>query len=205
MILSLIRHSEVVVDPSVNPQSWNLSTRGLAAAKELALQSRWKNLDRLVSSTEQKAVSTGECLATTSGVKLEISPNLDEIKRPSFQRDYINTVAKVFDLENNSIDGWETAAHALGRVKSFISSLGLNPQENHVALVGHGILWALLRAWLLGESHVDVSDWRAILMPDVSTWSITSSGVVLVSDFSGINARSRRPGQESWQETTGGV
>ena len=187
MILSLVRHSEVVVNSNENPAAWRLSERGLAKAKELARQPRWKTLTRLISSAEQKAVSTGECLAENTGVALEISPDINEVERPSFREDYEDRATRFFDRRNDSDDGWETAAHALGRVQGLIDSLGRDPAGGHVALVGHGMLWALARAWLGGKTHVDPGEWKAISMPDVGTWSITPAGVVLISDFSGIN------------------
>ena len=187
MILSLIRHSETVVNPNQDPASWPLSERGLAAARELAAESRWKTLSRLVSSTEQKAISTGECLAAASGVTLEMSPSLDEVYRPSFIEDYDTRVARFFHHPNDSGDGWETANRALNRARAFIEPLSREPAEGHIALVGHGMLWALARAWLLGNKTVDPTEWKAILMPDVNTWSVSPSGVVLVADFQGIS------------------
>ena len=120
MILSLIRHSETVVDPNQDPASWPLSERGLAAARELAAESRWKTLSRLVSSTEQKAISTGECLAAAAGVTPEMSPSLDEVYRPSFIEDYDTRVARFFHHPNDSGDDWETANQALNRARAFI-------------------------------------------------------------------------------------
>ena len=192
MILSLIRHSETVVDPNQDPASWPLSERGLAAARELAAESRWKTLSRLVSSTEQKAISTGECLAAAAGVTPEMSPSLDEVYRPSFIEDYDTRVARFFHHPNDSGDDWETANRALNRARAFIEPLireplSREPAEGHIALVGHGMLWALARAWLLGHKTVDPTEWKAILMPDVSTWSVSPAGVVLVADFQGIS------------------
>ena len=207
MILSLIRHSETVVDPNQDPASWPLSERGLAAARELAAESRWKTLSRLVSSTEQKAISTGECLAAAAGVTPEMSPSLDEVYRPSFIEDYDTRVARFFHHPNDSGDDWETANQALNRARAFIEPLSREPlsreplsreplsreplsrepAEGHIALVGHGMLWALARAWLLGNKTVDPTEWKAILMPDVNTWSVSPAGVVLVADFQGIS------------------
>ena len=187
MILSLIRHSETIVDPNRDPASWPLSGHGLAAARELAAESRWKTLSRLISSTEEKAISTAECLAAAAGVTLEMLSNLHEVYRPSFKEDYETRVARFFhSLNDSGDDGWETASQALNRARAFIEPLSRDPAEGHIALVGHGMLWELARAWLLGNNAVDPMEWKAMLMPDVSTWSVSPSGAVLISDFQGI-------------------
>ena len=41
-------------------------------------------------------------------------------------------------------------------------------------------------ARLLGQTRPNVEEWKAIAMPDFSSWNITDSGVVLTSEFQGI-------------------
>ena len=186
MILALVRHAETVVDPARDPASWPLSPKGLADARELALHPRWKAVTRLASSTEPKAVSTAQFIAEATGITLETSPCLNEVERPSFQADYPARVARFFQCPEERCDDWETAAHALSRVQKFINNLDKSTSGEHIALVGHGMLWTLARAWLLGKEKADPKEWGAILTPDVSTWEIVPSGVTLVADFTGI-------------------
>ena len=81
---------------------------------------------------------------------------------------------------------WESITEAQGRVQRFVASLARDATHEHVALVGHGLLWALARSWLLGQTRPNVEEWKAIAMPDFSSWNITDSGVVLTSEFQGI-------------------
>ena len=188
MILSLVRHADTVVDPACDPADWPLSDRGRSDAQRLALQQRWRNVTRLVSSAETKAVQTARPIVASAGVVLGTCPAINEAKRPSFKSDYVRRVEEFFRVPGNSCDDWETAEAALSRVRAVIASLENDFSGGHVALVGHGMLWALARAWLLGKDKVDPSEWRAILMPDVSVWEIGPSGTMLVSDFEGVEA-----------------
>ena len=188
MILSLVRHAETVVDPARDPAQWPMSDKGRRDARRLALESRWKKVARLVSSSEPKAVQTARPIAESAGVVLETCPGLDEVKRPTFRNDYVHRVQEFSRLRAKSGDDWETADEALARVQAVIRSLDNDSGEGHVVLVGHGVLWALARAWLLGQDKVDLREWRAVLMPGVSVWNLTPTGTMLLSDFEGISA-----------------
>ena len=188
MILSLVRHAETVVDPARDPADWPLSDSGRADAVRLAVQPCWRNISRLMSSVEPKAVQTARCISAASGVALETCPALNEVKRPTFRKDYIHRVEEFFRFPDTSCDDWETAEDALARVRSVIQCLDSEFAEGHVVLVGHGLMWALARAWLMGQDKVDPGEWRAMLMPDVSVWEIGPSGASLISDFEGMEA-----------------
>ena len=188
MILSLVRHAATAADPARDPADWPLSDSGRAEARRLAFRPSWRNATRLVSSAEPKAVETARCIVASSGVVLETCSGLNEVKRSSFRDDYISRVEEFFQFPAKSGDDWETAKDALARVRAVITSLGNDFAGGHAVLVGHGMLWALARAWLLGQERVDPKERRAILMPDVSLWELAASGTTLISDFAGIEA-----------------
>ena len=184
LLLYLVRHSPVVVEPHKSPAHWRLSEDGLAKAKDLALCPQWESLTRLISSSELKATETAACIADATGVPIGISSEIDEVRRPAFVPDYERLVERFFDGQA-PVD-WEYITEAQGRVQRFIDLLAREATHGHVALVGHGLLWALARSWLLGQARPDVKEWKAIAMPDFSCWNITDSGVVLTSEFQGI-------------------
>ena len=180
----LVRHSPVVVEPHKSPAHWRLSDAGLAKAKELALRPQWESLTRLIASSELKAIETAVCIANTTGLPIGISPEIDEVHRPAFVPDYEQLVRQFFNSQV-PVD-WESITEAQGRVQRFVASLARDATHEHVALVGHGLLWALARSWLLGQTRPNMEEWKAIAMPDFSSWNITDSGVVITSEFQGI-------------------
>ena len=184
LLLYLVRHSPVVVEPHKSPAHWRLSDAGLAKAKELALRPQWESLTRLIASSELKAIETAVCIANTTGLPIGISPEIDEVHRPAFVPDYEQLVRQFFNGQV-PVD-WESITGAQGRVQRFVASLARDATHEHVAVVGHGLLWALARSWLLGQTRPNVEEWKAIAMPDFSSWNITDSGVVLTSEFQGI-------------------
>ena len=144
----------------------------------------WRHVTRLIASSELKAIETAVCIANTTGLPIGISPEIDEVHRPTFVPDYEQLVRQFFNGQV-PVD-WESITEAQGRVQRFVASLARDATHEHVALVGHGLLWALARSWLLGQTRPNVEEWKAIAMPDFSSWNITDSGVVLTSEFQGI-------------------
>ena len=97
LLLYLVRHSPVVVEPHKSPAHWRLSDAGLAKAKELALRPQWESLTRLIASSELKAIETAVCIANTTGLPIGISPEIDEVHRPAFVPDYEQLVRQFFN------------------------------------------------------------------------------------------------------------
>ena len=85
-----------------------------------------------------------------------------------------------------TIDEWETANSAQERGIDEINRLLSQPSSIHVAIVGHGLLFSLIRAYWLKQDLVNINEWKAIRMPDVSTWRISGDDIDLMSDFKGI-------------------
>ena len=139
---------------------------------------------RQTPSSELKAIETAGCIAKATGLPVGISSEIDEVRRPAFMPDYEHLVKTFFDGQV-PVD-WESMTEAQERVQKFITSLIRDTTDEHVALVGHGLLWALARSCFLGQAHPNVKEWKAIAMPDFSSWNITDSGVVLTSEFQGI-------------------
>ena len=97
-----------------------------------------------------------------------------------------------FEQPTYIADEWETAAAAQASVMRGLEALlGHYPKQN-MALVGHGLLWTLLRAHLLKQSQISLAEWRAIRMPDVATWKYEKGGWTLLQDFEGIIQLSSR-------------
>ena len=129
-------------------------------------------------------METAQCIAETTDLPMGVTADLDEVRRPAFVPNYEQMVHSFFDGQGP--EDWESMTEAQVRVQKFIDLLTSKTNDEHVALVGHGLLWTLTRSWLLGQTRPDVQEWRAIAMPDFSCWNITDSGVALMSDFRGI-------------------
>lgn len=76
-----ITHPQVRIDPNVPVPKWGLSDIGAARARKAAESSWARQLRRIVSSDETKAIETAEILAEASGVPVEVVHAMHENDR----------------------------------------------------------------------------------------------------------------------------
>jgi broad specificity phosphatase PhoE len=151
-----VRHAQVVVDLRQPAATWRLSAEGRQAAEELA--QRLSPVDRVISSSEPKAVATAEPLARLSGVDLEVDERLREIERAAnlpdsgAHRDAVRAY-----LDGEDVDGWEGSAPARARFAAALE------QIDDAAVVTHGTVLALFLGY-------DFDAWARIGLPDVIEW-----------------------------------
>jgi hypothetical protein len=123
-----ITHPDVVIDPVVPITQWPLSENGrLRMTKSLALP--WtSNLTHILSSTEQKAIDGAEILSDALNIPHDIIPQLGENDRSATgflpPTEFWDVVKDFFAHPDQSIRGWETAAHAQQRVLGAVRSTG---------------------------------------------------------------------------------
>lgn len=163
MFALYITHPQVRIDPAVPVPDWGLSDVGRARA-EAAAASPWvRQLGRIVSSDETKAIELAEILARAAGVAVEIVEGAHENDRsatgflppPEFER----AADWFFAHPDESFRGWERAIDAQARIVSVVRGVlaGHDPSIP-IAFVGHGGVGTLLRCHLAGLPIARIHD-----------------------------------------------
>lgn len=150
-----ITHPQVEIDPSVPVPEWGLSERGRSRTRQ-ASQLPWATtLQRIISSTERKAIETAEILAELAGLEIEVVADMHENDRsatgflppPEFE----SAADWFFAHPDESFNGWERAVDAQARIVSAVTRI-LDEHDTSVpiAFVGHGGVGTLLKCHLTG-------------------------------------------------------
>ncbi|EJZ22114.1 phosphoglycerate mutase family protein [Rhizobium sp. Pop5] len=151
-----ITHPQVKIDANVPVPKWGLSDVGAARALKAA-ESGWaKQLRRIISSDETKAIETAEILAEASGARIEIVHGMHENDRsatgflppPQFEE----AANWFFANPEESFKGWERAIDAQRRIVEAVNSvLATHDAAAPIAFVGHGGVGTLLKCHLAGR------------------------------------------------------
>lgn len=150
-----ITHPQVRIDPTVPVPHWGLSEIGAARAEQAASRPWVKQLGRIVSSAEVKAIETAQILATAAGIGFETVEAMHENDRSAtgfLKPDEFEKAADwFFAYPLESFRGWERAADAQTRIVGAITAI-LDDHDPAVpiAFVGHGGVGTLLKCHLLG-------------------------------------------------------
>lgn len=150
-----ITHPQVRVDPAVPVSRWGLSDTGRARAEAAASRPWARELKRIVSSEETKAIELAEILADAAGVEVEILEDAHENDRsatgflppPEFEK----AADWFFAHPEESFHGWERAIDAQARIVSVVKrALADHDPTRPIAFIGHGGVGTLLRCHLAG-------------------------------------------------------
>ncbi len=165
--LILVKHAPPQVDPNRPTHDWVLSDDGRAKAKLLAERLRPHAPTRVVTSTEPKAIETGEIVARLLGIPIDQADGLEEYDRSNVPvmrtSEFISAVAQFFKERDRLVLGRETAAATLARFHHAIDDvIDAHPDET-VAVVTHGTVLALYAAALLDEDPYRL--WRQLGHP----------------------------------------
>jgi broad specificity phosphatase PhoE len=151
-----ITHPQVKIDPSVPVPKWVLSETGEARVRTAA-RSKWaKQLRRVVSSDEIKAIQTAEILAAAAEVTIEIGHGMHENDRSATgflpPAEFDKAADWFFAHPEESFRGWERAIDAQARIVSAVETI-LDDHDPTVpiAFVGHGGVGTLLKCHLTGD------------------------------------------------------
>ncbi len=166
----LIRHANVVREPDVSSHAWKLSENGRSRTKQLAQQFP-DHPTRLVTSTETKAIETGQILADLWHVPCTTAPNLHEHDRrgaPYLQSQTVfeNTIARFFTRPTERIFGNETAVQALNRFRTAVVTQIEKYPTDTLGIVAHGTVMTLL----ITAYQPDLDPftfWQNLSMPDL--------------------------------------
>lgn len=151
-----ITHPQVRIDPTTPVPEWGLSEVGRMRTLT-ASQLPWAaTLQRLVSSTERKAIETAEILAALTELYVEVLPGLHENDRSATgflpPQEFEQAADWFFAHPDESFQGWERAVDAQARIVAAVTRI-LDEHDSAVpiAFVGHGGVGTLLKCHLAGQ------------------------------------------------------
>ncbi|MEK1932058.1 MAG: histidine phosphatase family protein [Pararhizobium sp.] len=150
-----VTHPQVRIDPDVPVPRWGLSELG-AARSEMAAQCGWaRQLKRILSSDEAKALETAAILARPVGIDVEVLEHAGENDRSATgflaPTEFEKAADWFFANPDQSFRGWERAVDAQARIVSAVSSvLDTHDPSRPIAFVGHGGVGTLLKCHLAG-------------------------------------------------------
>jgi len=171
-----ITHPDVLVDPARPVARWPLSPRGRARMRA-GLSLPWmREVARVFSSDEQKALDGAAILAEALAIPHTVLPGLGENDRSAtgyLPPDEFWPVVEAFFAEpERSVRGWERAADAQARIVAAVrEALARTGPDAPLALVSHGGVGTLLACHLKG-----VPITRAEQQPSVPPGSPSGSG-----------------------------
>lgn len=158
-----ITHPQVRVDPAVPVPRWGLSEVGRARAEATANAPWVRQLGRIVSSDETKAMELAGILAAAAGVTVEIVEGAHENDRSATgflpPREFEKAADWFFAHPDESFHGWERAIDAQARIVSVVTAvLASHDPSIPIAFVGHGGVGTLLRCHLAGLPIARIHD-----------------------------------------------
>lgn len=151
-----LTHPQIRIDPSVAVPDWALSDIGRARCHQIAEALWLREIGRIVSSDERKAVETASILAKAAGVEPEIGEAMGENDRSATgflpPPDFEKAADWFFAHPEESFHGWERAVDAQARiVKAVERTLALHDPQVPILFVGHGGVGTLLKCHLAGR------------------------------------------------------
>lgn len=168
--LVFIRHSQTKPDPEAPSRTWSLTAEGRRRCISLAAQLRPYRLDLIVTSTEIKAIETGELAAQHLGIPCQLEEGLHEHERESApyfdtQEEFLKAVAALFERPAERVFGDETGQEARARFEAAVAlTMANNPREN-IAIVTHGTVLSLFASQQIGCEIYPF--WRELGMPAI--------------------------------------
>jgi broad specificity phosphatase PhoE len=152
MFALYITHPQVRIDPAVAVPKWGLSETGAARARLAATRPWARQLGRIISSDETKAIETA-ALVAAGGLSVEIIEGMHENDRGATgflpPLEFEKAADWFFANPTASFHGWERAIDAQARIVSKVEELlRQHDPKVPVAFVGHGGVGTLLKCHL---------------------------------------------------------
>lgn len=151
MIVRVVTHPEIVVDPAVPVPRWHLSEVGVARMRAYAR--RVPAPGAVWSSDETKAIEAAGLLAAWHGLPVAVHPGLAEIDRSGTgylpHDEHFAVADQAFANPHTSIRGWERIADAQARMVAATEAILATHRTGDLALVCHGGVATLLLCHML--------------------------------------------------------
>jgi broad specificity phosphatase PhoE len=135
----------------------------------------------IVTSTEPKAIETGELVAQKLGIPCRIMENLHEHERESApffgtKEEFLAAVSALFARPTDHVFGDETGLEARERFVGAVESvLTAYPQEN-IAIVTHGTVLSLFASQHTGQDNY--AFWQSLEMPAIVAFSYPEMNLI---------------------------
>ncbi|MCE0540457.1 phosphoglycerate mutase family protein [Kineosporia rhizophila] len=161
MIVYVVSHPEVRVDPLVPVPQWQLSAAGQERVQRLVAMPWARSAGFVASSAERKALQTAQAMAEASGCRVHVDAELGENDRSAtgfVPPQEFEALADAFFAEpERSVLGWETALDAQQRIVRAVDRVlelarpAVGTRDGgSVVLATHGGVGTLLQCALRG-------------------------------------------------------
>lgn len=160
--LILVRHANSRISAESPSRTWPLSAQGEDRARQLAAALQPYHPSLILTSSEPKAVRTGELMAEALGLSVEASlAEFDEVDRAGIPyaatpAEFQAGVARFFAQPGTAVYGPETAFEARGRFADGLYELIDETPNDNIVLVSHATVMALFAAPSLGMTPHDL-------------------------------------------------
>ncbi|MCA9912585.1 MAG: histidine phosphatase family protein [Anaerolineae bacterium] len=166
--LILVRHSISAPQPDLPQEAWQLTPEGESRCVQLAEEVRPHAPQRIFTSTEAKAQSTGKHLAQALRIPWQTAPDLQETARGD--EDYFAdkaafaaAVEKAMRQPQQILFGRETFADAKARFMQQMRTLVQQHPGETLVLVSHGRVLSMVLGELLTRDPFTI--WQEMPMP----------------------------------------
>ena len=165
--LLLVRHSLPVITGDQTASMWQLSEEGRRRCERLAEMLAAHRPGVIVTSTEPKAIETGQIVGEQLGVPVKAAPNLHEHERPGTDLDTFEQfqakVARLLENPGEGVFGAETGDQARERFAAAVDKALKQHPDGNVAIVSHGTVMTLFLARAVGIDPVPF--WKGLGLP----------------------------------------
>jgi broad specificity phosphatase PhoE len=184
----LVRHSAPEIEPSVPAREWHLSAAGRQRCRGLATALRSHDPTRIITSTEAKAIETGELVAQALGLPWLTAEDLHEHDRSNVgflsSEGFAASVARFYEQPTQLVFGSETAEQAYQRFAGGVADVIQQYPEDTLAIVAHGTVISLFVARATGVEPLPF--WKRLGLPSFVVLSLPGPRVQAVVEMVGV-------------------
>lgn len=186
--LALLRHSQPAIESEKPAHQWTLTDEGRRRSTRIAaLLTAWRP-DRILSSSEPKAVETAELIASHLGLSCAADDGFGEhsrhtapfyVSRAEFER----RLEDLFREPDRVAFGEESALVAAARFRESLERVRRRCPEDRLAVVTHGTVMSLYLAEVTGESAWQL--WKRWTTPCLVTVDPTAGCILTAVSWDG--------------------
>ena len=164
----VIRHAEVVVDPNLPSDQWELSPEAETSYRQISHGIEGTTASRIYHSPENKAYNTAKFISDLFGIPSETSFDPREVERTLrfILDDTFNLLITEY-LEGRGAGSFEDYKTAQNRVTKCFSNIASKIHGRDLILVSHGLILTIFYSYLL-QRQPNWIDWQNIGIPDLS-------------------------------------
>jgi len=165
--LILVRHSLPVISSEQPASQWQLSEEGRRRCERLAELLAPHRPSAIVTSTEPKAIETGQIVGKRMGIPVEAAPDLHEHERPGTDLDTVEQfqakVGRLLQHPDEQVFGAETGDEARERFTAAVGDVMRQHPGGNLPIISHGTVISLFVACAAGIEPVPF--WRKLGLP----------------------------------------